>query len=332
MGNPSLQHVIGVDLGGTKIELGIVDEKGSIHAKQRLETLVEDGPHAVEEQILQSVYQLQRQVKVPILGVGIGAAGQIDSQTGEVIFAPNLKWHHVPLKVNLEKKLLKPVQIVNDVRAITWGEWLYGAGRECQDLLCIFVGTGIGSGVVSGGCLLTGCSNTFGEIGHMTVDLNGPACTCGKRGCLEAYAGGWGIAARAQEAIEKNRSAMNSQLLLKSANFSLKDITAKLIVEAYHEGNELAKRIIEQAKQALIAGIASLVNIVNPCRLILGGGVIDGLPELIGVIEQGVRQIALKAATQSLIIAKAELGKEVGVIGAAAAIFNALKLKGRAQT
>jgi glucokinase len=322
-----LRYALGVDLGGTKIEVGIVDEKGNIHQHHRLATLVEEGAPAIQEQILEGVRDLQRVAGVPIAGIGIGVAGQIQSETGLVIFAPNLKWHRFPLQSNMEGALKIPVRIVNDVRAITLGEWLYGAGKGCRDLLCVFVGTGIGSGVVSGGHLLTGCSNAFGEIGHLTIDFNGPTCTCGKKGCLEAYAGGWGIAARAQEAIEADSQGSASQCMLKLAGGKLQKVTAKIVVEAYRQNDPMAKTLIEGVQKALIAGFASVVNAYNPCRLIIGGGFIDGMPEMIQLIEEGVKKIALKAATESLEIVPARLGKEVGVVGSAAAIFNMLRLE-----
>lgn len=325
MPNQELRYAIGVDLGGTKIELGIVDEKGCIHQHRRLETLVHQGPAAVEEQILESVRSLQQETGVPLSGIGIGVAGQIQPRTGLVIFAPNLKWHYFPLQANIEKAIKIPVCIVNDVRAITFGEWLYGAGKGCRDLLCVFIGTGIGSGVVSDGRFLTGCSNTFGEIGHLTIDFNGPLCTCGKKGCLEAFAGGWGIAARAQEAIKANAQGKESQCMLKLADNKLEAVTAKIVVEAHRQEDPMAKVLMEEVQKALVAGFASLVNAYNPCRLIIGGGFIDGMPEMIPIIEEGVKKIALKAATQSLEIVRAQLGKGVGVIGSAAAIFNRLK-------
>jgi glucokinase len=325
MPKQELRHAIGVDLGGTKIELGIVDETGHIHEHRRLETLVQEGPEAVEEQILKSIHLLRQENQVPLFGIGIGVAGQIQAETGLVLFAPNLKWHHFPLQANIERALKIPTRIVNDVRAITLGEWLYGAGKGCQDLLCIFVGTGIGGGVVSGGRLLTGCSNTLGEVGHMTIDFEGPMCTCGKRGCWEAFAGGWGIAARAKEAIEAEGRGKTSQGILSLAGGQLDAVTAKVVVEAYRQKDPLAEEIMEQAQKALIVGFASLINLYNPCRLILGGGLMDGLPEMISMIEKGIRETALKAATQSLEIMPARLGKEVGVIGSAAAIFNLVK-------
>lgn len=327
MASQELRYAIGVDLGGTKIEMGVVDEKGHIHELKRLDTLVAEGPPAIEEQILENIDSLQKKVAVPLSGVGIGVAGQIQPGTGLVIFAPNLKWHNYPLQANIEKKLNVQACIVNDVRAITFGEWLYGAGKGYQDLLCVFAGTGIGGGVVSGGQLLTGCSNTFAEVGHLTIDFNGPLCTCGKKGCLEAFAGGWGIAARAQEAIEADGKGAASQGLLKLANDNIKAVTAKVVVEAYHQQDPMAEELIKQVKKALIAGLASLVNLYNPRRLILGGGLLDGMPEIIPVLDRGIREIALKAATQSLEVVKGELKKGVGVVGSAAAIFTSLKQK-----
>ena len=322
MADQSLRYVVGVDLGGTKIEAGVVDDKGRILQQQRLKTLVEEGPAAIENQILDTIRYLQFKAEVPIIGVGIGVPGQIHPLTGEVIFAPNLKWHHIPLQANLEKALHLPVRIVNDVRAITWGEWLYGAGQGCNDLVCLFIGTGIGSGIVSGGHLLTGCSNTFGEVGHMTVDFNGPKCTCGNLGCLEAFAGGWGIAERMRKAIEADTKGAASQLPLEMVGQDLSLMTAKIVIEAYRQGDSLAGQVIERAQRALIAGCTSIVNAFNPERLILGGGIIDGLPEWVEIINQSVRKLALKAPTLPLEVIKAKLGKGVGVIGSAGVIFN----------
>lgn len=318
----SIRYAIGVDLGGTKIALGVVDETGHIHQHQRLKTLVAEGAQAIENQIVDGIQHLIRQASVPISGVGVGVAGQIHAHTGEVIFAPNLKWLHIPLQANLKKTLQLPVCILNDVRAITWGEWQYGAGKGCHDLLCVFVGTGVGGGVVSGGKLLTGCSNALGEIGHMVIDFNGPSCACGRQGCLEVFASGWGIAARAQEAIEADQRGSASQGLLTLAHQQLKEVTAIVVAEAYRAGDTMAQGIIKQAKQALTIGLANLINAFNPCRLILGGGLIEGIPEIIENIQEGVSSLALKAATQSLEIVKGELGQEVGVIGSAAAVFN----------
>lgn len=323
----TLKYAIGVDLGGTKIEIGLIDSNGQILYHQRLQTMVERGYQAIQQQMMETILLIQEQAKVQISGIGIGAAGQIEAGSGEVIFAPNLKWSNVPLKADLEKSLKLPVLIVNDVRAITYGEWLYGAGKDCQNLLCIFIGTGIGGGVVSGGRLLEGCTNVLGEVGHVTVNFNGPPCTCGKLGCMEAYAGGWGIRERTIEAIQFHQNSRGSQLLMKLVEQQIDQLNTKIIVQAYREGNEIAINVINQALRALTSGIASLVNAFNPCRLILGGGVIEGLPEWVQEIKEYIFKTSLKSATKSLDIVKANLGKEVGIIGAAAALLNWLKNK-----
>lgn len=313
-----MKYAIGVDLGGTKVEVGLVDEKGQVHTSLRLETHAEQGPQIIQDRILEKI-ALLRESRVPILGIGIGMAGQIHPKTGEVIFAPNLKWHHVPLQERMEKETGLPVRVLNDVRAITWAEWKHGAGQGSEDFICLFIGTGIGSGIVSGNHLLIGSSNTAGEVGHMTIDFNGPICTCGNQGCLEAFAGGWGIAARAKEALA---TSQNSKELS-----DVKGITAKRVIEAYHEGKEWAKQVMEQAKRALIAGCVNLVNAFNPRHLIIGGGVIEGMPEWIGEIKQGIQQHALKAAIQLLEVKKACLGDKVGVIGSATFILHSINLK-----
>lgn len=319
-----MEYAIGVDLGGTKIEMGIVDNTGKIHARNRLETAVKEGPSLIERQIIQGIESLQKESNVSIKGIGIGVAGQIDQETGTVVSAPNLPFRQYPLRNNIEKALNLPTSVFNDVRAITFGEWVFGSGRNCQDFICVFIGTGIGSGVVSSGKLLSGFSNTFGEVGHMTIDYKGPLCTCGKKGCFEALAGGWGIAARAQEAIEADGLGKRSQKLLELAEGNIKLVTAKSVVQAYQFNDPLAAHLMKDIQEALIAGFASLVNLYNPQRLILGGGFIDGMPEMISVIEQGIKKTSLKAASQSLDVVKAQLGKNGGVLGSAAPFFKGI--------
>lgn len=314
------EMVIGIDLGGTKIEMGLVHSSGEVKDSIRVSTDADKGPQAIQYQLLQGIEELKKRAQGQIRGIGIGIAGQVDSRTGTVLFAPNLTgWHQIPLQQSLEQALQLPVKVVNDVRAITLAEWLYGAGRGYEDVVCLFVGTGIGSGIISGGRPLTGCSHTCGEVGHMVVDFQGPPCTCGNKGCLEALAGGWGIAKYAKDSIRTYGEA--GRPLLELANNQLEAVTTKLVVEAYRKGDPLASLIMERAKQALITGCTNIVNVLNPCCLILGGGVIEGLPEWLVFVEMGVKRRALKAATHGLQVKPAELGKQVGVMGAAAAFL-----------
>lgn len=308
---------IGIDLGGTKIHLAQVDAFGIVRKHLRIPTDAKGGPEAVKKQILEAIAQLNENTSDSIVGIGIGVAGQIDPHHGIVQFAPNLDgWHQVPLQSNISQELKLPVAVANDVRVATWGEWLYGAGKGCQDLVCIFVGTGIGGGLVSGGKILEGFSNTAGEIGHMVVDLHGPHCTCGNQGCLESLAGGWAIAEQARQAVKADKQA--GAYLLKMAEGKLKNLTAKLVIEAVRKKDPLSQSIIANAQEALIAGAISLVNAFNPEKLIFGGGIIEGMPDLIKNVEKGVRKRALKAATASLKILPAQLHQDAGVVGAAA--------------
>jgi glucokinase len=307
---------MGVDLGGTKVEVARVDATGRLLERLRRPTDAQDGPAAVEEEIVTAVRDLEERAGSLPAGVGVGVAGQIEPGSGVVRFAPNLDWHDVPLQSDLGQALRLPVVVANDVRAATWGEWLHGAGQGCDDLICLFVGTGIGGGVVSGGRMLSGCSNTAGELGHIPIDLKGPACHCGNRGCLEAHAGGWAIARRAREAVAIEPSA--GAKLMQLAGGRTDTITAEIVARAAHQGDPLAGKLVDEVAEALIAGATGLVNAFNPCRLILGGGVMEGLPELLDRIDQGVRQRALAVARDPLQVLPAQLHNDAGVVGAAA--------------
>lgn len=306
---------VGVDLGGTKLEVGRVDANGTIVDSIRMATKVEEGPAVIIRDIAKAVDVLVRRAGRPPIGIGVGMAGQIDRQTGTVHFAPNLDWHEVPLRSDLEHLLGMNAVVINDVRAIMWGEWHHGAGRGYDDIVCLFVGTGIGGGVVSGGRVMEGCSNSAGELGHITVDLNGPPCTCGNSGCFEALAGGWAIARRARQII--SRDPVAGQMLLDAAGGLLEEVTARTVAVSAYRGDRTALSILDDVGRALIAGCISLVNAFNPCRLILGGGVIYGMPELIDRVRHGVRQCALAAANRSLEIVPGELGSAAGIVGSA---------------
>jgi glucokinase len=316
---------IGVDLGGTKVEVALVDTTGRILQRQKKPTDIKGGPDRIIAEISQMVQTLKEEgpASAPV-GVGVGVAGQISADTGVVRFSPNLGWRDVPLKEKLKGFLDLPVVVTNDVRAATWGEWFHGAGAEVDDLICLFIGTGIGGGVVSGGRVLTGASNTAGELGHMTIDLHGPVCTCGNRGCMEALAGGWAIARRAQKAI--NDSPAAGAAFLKTAGlkspFKDEDLTAKIVAEAAQAGDPLARLIVDEVTNALIAGGVALVNAFNPSRLILGGGVLKGLPELPARLEEGIRRSALEVATADFKVVRAQLGNNAGVVGAASLAFG----------
>lgn len=306
---------IGVDLGGTKVEAAVVDAAGRMLVRRRYPTDASRGAARIIAAVAACIRKCWDESPQPPAAVGIGIAGQVDAASGIVHFAPNLDWHEVPLQEELQRTLRLPVLVTNDVRAATGGEWLHGAGRDYDDLVCVFVGTGIGGGIVSGGRLLTGASNTAGEIGHMTVVAGGRRCHCPNRGCLEAYAGGWAIARRAQEAVRRDAHA--GRTLLKLAG-SIDRITAVIVGRAQRKGDPLSRRLVEETGHYLGAGIVGLVNGCNPRRVILGGGIIEGFPGLTAMLEQHVRAHALTTAAKELDVVRAHLANDAGVIGAAA--------------
>lgn len=306
----------GVDIGGTKIKIIQVDTTGKIGEQIKVPTNVSGGPDIIAQDIAKAVTVLKERVGDSPSAVGIGVAGQVDGETGVVKFAPNLKWDNVPLSSDISKRLNVPVVTTNDVRAATWGEWLHGSGEGCKDLLCVFVGTGVGGGIVSGGEMIEGFNNTAGEIGHVTVSLNGPKCTCGNWGCMEALAGGWALAQQAKDGI--NASPDEGVAILKLAGGKLDDVKGMHVMEAASQGDPLACRVIDNAVEALSAGVSGLVNSISPERVIFGGGVVEGNPWLVDRVEPKIRERALDAAIEGLSITRAKLHNDAGAIGAAA--------------
>lgn len=313
--NDDTSLTLGIDVGGTKLEVVLTDRAGNIVTSHRLPTDSHRGAEAVIADIVKGVNLCLDEAGKPARALGVGMAGQIEKETGLVKSSPNLGWQNVPLRVKLEEALAIPVMVTNDVRAATYGEWQYGACKGIDDIACIFVGTGIGGGIVTGGKLLEGGTNTAGELGHLTIMVDGRQCTCRNRGCYEAYAGGWAIAERAQEEVQADLEAGRALIELAGGPDR---ISAATVTEAYNKGDALARGIVKDTARYLAAGLVSIINAFNPCRVVLGGGVIQGLPEYVPMTEEIVRRDALEAALEGLSITTAALGDKAGAIGAAA--------------
>ena len=307
-------YTIGIDLGGTKIKVGLVNTHGQAFNTITIPTPVKGGPEAIENDIVKITEDLKKKAQDKVRGIGIGVPGQIRAKDGLVLFAPNLGWQNIPLQQRLAERTKLPVAITNDVRAATWGEWLHGAGQGSTDIVCLFVGTGIGSGIVSGGQMLHGFTNSAGELGHTIIQMNGPLCTCGSRGCWEALASGWAIAKKAQQLIQEHPEAGKD--LLESAQGKIENITTKMVIEAYHRGDLLSDELIVGMLHALTVGCINIANAFNPERLILGGGVLSNLPEATDHIQEGIKKYALKSASSEIKVLRAKLVKDAGVIGA----------------
>jgi glucokinase len=314
---------IGLDLGGTKLAGALVAADGAIFQSTRAPSRPEDGPDHIVDTIAAVVDELgEKAGGRSVLGIGIGVAGQVDPETGTVRNAPNLHLENFPLKARVEERTRMPVAVLNDVQAVTFGEWTHGAGRGVDDLVCIFVGTGVGGGVVADGHLVRGSSGSAGEVGHMTIDLHGPVCSCGNTGCVEAYAGGWAIAQRARAAVAKDPTGGAALLALVSGKHA--DIVAATVSRAADDGDPLALAIIQETGEALGAGAASLINGFNPAVIVLGGGVIEGMPRLFGLVQAELRRRALRAALEHSRLVLPALGGQAGTIGAATWILREL--------
>ncbi len=308
---------VGVDLGGTKVEVALLDHEGRTLATERRATASARGPDSVVEEIVALVQGvLAGAGRPPVWGVGVGVAGQVESGTGTVLFAPNLRWERYPLKEELGAALQLPIAVLNDVQAATYGEWRLGAGQGADDIACLFVGTGIGGGIVSAGRLLVGCSGSAGEIGHLPIARDGPLCRCGNRGCLEAFAAGWAIGRRAREAVAADPSAGAS--LLRLAGGTVANVTARVVARAAAQGDPLARQLTDEVGRALATGAGAIVNALNPCRLIFGGGVIAGMPQLLEAVRRDIASWALAAPLAKVQITTAALGPHAGSVGAAA--------------
>ena len=315
MNSQSNIYTLGVDLGGSKIQAALVDVAGKIVASHRRLLPAGKQPDSTIAAVLDSLNICLKESALKASALGIGVAGQIDKTMGIVRHSPNLPgWLNVPLKAPLEKALNLPVMVNNDAKAIVWGEWKHGAGQGFQDVVCLFLGTGIGGGVVSGGRLLEGTNNNAGELGHITVVAAGRQCHCPNEGCMEAYAGGWAIGERTRDAVKAN--PQGGELLLKLAG-SLENISAITVSQAYIQQDPLANRIVKDTSRYLAAGVVSIVNAFNPAILILGGSVILGIPDLVSMVEKRVGEHALPTPLKGLKIATAALGNQSGAIGAA---------------
>jgi glucokinase len=242
--------------------------------------------------------------------VGLALAGQIDRVTGNVLVAPNLGWRDVAFGDLLSERLSRPVFVANDLAAAAWGEAQAGAARNHPDAVLVFVGSGIGSGLVLGGRLYEGSGGVSGEFGHVKVRPGGRPCGCGERGCLEAYAGGHALGARAAEAIREGRES------LLSFPEGLTP-TAGMIDRAAAQGDLLCIELLEEAATLVGIAAANLMTVLNPGVLVLGGGVLAGSPSMRGRVEALVREQTSRSALRTLIIADAALGDDAGLVGAA---------------
>lgn len=311
------QRSIGaVDLGGTRVRTAVVDPAGRLAGKRDEFTRHMGGPATVIEQIARMMRQSTEDCGMSLAQlshVTVGSPGPLNTDIGVVYDAPNLPgWVNVQLRDELEVALGVPVHIVNDANAAALGEYLYGTGRGHRSFVYITVSTGIGGGVVINGRLLEGSAGTAGEIGHMTIDRDGPPCKCGSIGCLETLASGTAIARRFVEALDAGGTSSVTGWVERDR------IGAEHIVKAAYEGDRLAYEVFTDSATALGFGVVNCVNLFNPDVVAIGGGVSQAGPLLFDTVERVVRKYALGVPLEAVRVVATQLGEDVGLLGAAA--------------
>jgi glucokinase len=310
----------GLDLGGTNLKAGIVDvAAGRLLASSSVPTVAREGPSAVIGRmaaLVESLLGAQRLARTDVGGIGIGVPGALDLETGTTHFLPNLpgNWRDIPLARELGASTGLPVVLLNDVRAITLGEWRFGAGRGVDTMACFAIGTGIGGGLVINGRLHLGIGGTAGELGHQTIDMNGPLCGCGNRGCLEALASGPAIAALGMKAVTQGRTTIIGSLV----NYDLNRITPEVIADAARQGDAVAGEIYEQAGTYLGVAVSNVLISVGPRKVVIAGGVAAAGDLLLEPIRRTVRERVFLMPADQVEVTLASLGSEAGALGAAA--------------
>jgi len=314
-----LNHIVGIDLGGTNIAVGCVSEDGTkVRGLVSEPTRSDLGPDGVVQRMVQtaerSMQMLQAEEKgAQVVGVGIGAPGPLDFHRGVVLLAPNLGWTDMPLRDRISAGLKRPAALDNDANCAALGEWWQGAAKGTSHALAVTIGTGIGGGVILNGKIYHGASDCAGELGHTTIDMDGRRCACGNYGCLEAYASGPAIALRAAEALS---SGYESSLRTRVKG-DLSKITAQTVYDAAAEGDELALEVVRDTASYLGAGIANFLNIFNPEVVVVCGGVTAAGERLFGPMQREVARRAFKPAVAACRIVPGMLPGTAGVIGAA---------------
>ena len=305
--------VIGVDLGGTNLRTSLISSEGVILDKHKEATRASEGWGKIVNRLIQNIERQQEiaiQKGMSVVAVGVGAPGVIRVDKGIVVKSPNFPdWNNLPLKNELEKALSIPVFIENDANAAALGEKWRGAGRDIRSMIHLTLGTGVGGGIILDNKIWHGADGMAGEIGHMTLIPDGRQCTCGNTGCLEMYASARGIVQSFREELERQKL---------SAAGDLKEVTSEKVYQAAREGDAVARRVMKDMGRMLGIGIASLINIFNPERVVIGGGVKDAWPLFIGATHEEIMKRAFQVPAERTEIVPSSLGDDAGMVGAAA--------------
>jgi glucokinase len=308
---------VGVDLGGTKILAGVFSPQLKLLQTAKLSTKSNRGFASVVDRVAKCVRDAVDEADMnlkQVRAIGIGAPGAIEPETGEVIFAPNLQWKDAPLKKELEKQLEIPVFVENDCNACALGVQEVELKGRTRNLLGIFLGTGIGGGLIIDGRVYRGFNGTAGELGHMVIQVGGPKCGCGNNGCFEALASRTALFREIQTRVKAGEKTILTELL----GGELDDLKSGDLRKAIRKGDKLVEKVVEGAAEYTGIAVANLINILNPEVVVLGGGVIDALEdEMMSIIVETALDYAMPGTTKGIEILASKLGDNAGITGGA---------------
>ena len=315
---------IGIDLGGTNLKIGLVDETGRI-VRHHSEALPRTDPDYVIDRMVTIAEDLLQKAAVSrdrIIGAGIGSPGPLSQATGRIIKMANLEgWIDIPLRDRVADRLGVAAELDNDANAAALGEYWVGGGRDYNDLVLLTLGTGIGAGIILGGRILHGHFDNAAEIGHMIVEVDGLPCPCGQRGCLERYASASAVGRRVTEAIAQGAKSSLSESAVSETASAGPRITAEMVVRAATEGDELCGKVFDDACKYLAIACINLQHAVNPELVLFGGGMSKTGPKLIERIEAHLERQRWHLHDDLPKLALAHLGSDAGVVGAAALVW-----------
>ncbi len=325
MNKLSNQWIVGVDLGGTTTKLAFITMDGKIVYKWEISTDNSNEGQFITSNIEKAINEKLNdlgQTKAKLLGIGMGAPGPVDYETGTILNAVNLGWKdNFPLKESLKASTSLKAAVENDANCAALGEMWKGAGNGAKDLVCVTLGTGVGGGVIANGNIIQGINGAAGEIGHITViPFDGAPCNCGKTGCLETVASATGIVRLAMGELKKAESTGELRALLAKNG----KVTAKDVFDSARNGDELAQQVLNEVSFHLGFVTANIANTLNPEKIVLGGGVSKAGDILLDSVKEYFAKFAFSAVRKSTQLALATLGNDAGVLGAAWLIKNKL--------
>lgn len=307
---------VGIDIGGTKIVAGIVDDAGKVVGRKKILVGHRKSYPVVRDAIINLVLDVLSENALHIKSlkrIGVASAGQINKEFNKIIFSPNLGWRNAPLKEDIERTLKAHVFLENDVNASTYGEWRFGAAKGANDVLGIFIGTGIGGGIIIHGKVYRGFRNAGAEVGHITLNPFGYPCNCGNTGCFEAYCGGVYIVERIKKHIKSGYRGKVWELI----NGDISTLNAGHVEYGADVGDNLCESLWNEVLEYLGAGLASIANLLNPEIIVLGGGVAYGTRHLINDVKPILKKRAMAASLKDMKLVKAMLKEDAAIIGAA---------------